>query len=79
MADRRHVRAQLVRAAGQRLQLDPGGAVAGAVDHPPAGLARGRPLSSSTCIFSPPVPGCLASGASISPSSSEGTPTTSAQ
>ena len=40
MADRRHVRAQLVRAAGQRLQLDPGGAVAGAVDHPPAGLRR---------------------------------------
>ena len=32
MADRRHVRAQLVRAAGQRLELDPGGAVAGAVD-----------------------------------------------
>ena len=43
VADRRHVRAQLVRAAGQRLQLDPGGAVAGAVDHPPAGL-RGKPV-----------------------------------
>ena len=40
VADRRHVRAQLVGAAGQRLQLDPGGAVAGAVDHPPAGLGR---------------------------------------
>jgi hypothetical protein len=32
VADRRHVDAQLVGAAGQRLQLDPGGAVAGAVD-----------------------------------------------
>ena len=33
MADRRHVRAQLVRAAGQWLQLHPGGAIAGAFDH----------------------------------------------
>ena len=78
MADRRHVDAQLVGAAGERLQLDPGGAVAGALDHAVAG-ARGLPFSSSTCIFSPPVPGCLAIGRSIMPSSIEGTPTTSAQ
>ena len=59
MADRRHVRAQLVGAAGQRLQLDPGGAVAGAVDSRQRVLA-GSPCSSPMCIFSPPVPGCLA-------------------
>src|SRR5207302_11243120 len=40
MADRRHMRAQLVRATGQRLQLDPGGAVAGAVDRPPPSPCR---------------------------------------
>ncbi len=40
MTDRRHVRAKLVGAAGQRLQLDPGGAVAGAVDDPPARAGR---------------------------------------
>src|SRR5690606_25163287 len=40
VADRRHVHAQLMSAAGQRLQLDPGGAVAGAVDHAVAGLRR---------------------------------------
>ena len=37
MADRRHMHAQLVGAARQRLQLDPGGAVAGAVDNAVAG------------------------------------------
>ena len=42
-------------------------------------VLAGRPCSSSMCIFSPPVPGCLASGASIMPSSPDGTPTTSAQ
>ncbi len=51
MADRRHVRAQLVGAAGQRLQLDPGGAVAGAVDHPPAGLGR-KPVLLARCASS---------------------------
>ena len=40
MADRRHVDAQLVGAAGERLELDPGGAVAGALDHPVAGARR---------------------------------------
>src|SRR5690606_30991744 len=40
MADRRHVHAQLVRAAGQRLQLDPGGTVAGAIDHAVASPGR---------------------------------------
>ena len=43
VADRRHVDAQLVRAAGEGLQFDPGGAVAGALDHAVAG-ARGLPL-----------------------------------
>jgi hypothetical protein len=37
VADRRHVDAQLMGAPGQRLELDPGGAVAGALDHPVAG------------------------------------------
>ena len=37
MADRRHVDAQLVRAAGERLEFDPGGTIAGAVDHAVAG------------------------------------------
>ena len=40
MADRRHVDAQLVGAACERLELNPGGAVAGPVDHPVA-AARG--------------------------------------
>src|SRR5687768_18513528 len=40
VADRRHVDAQLMGAAGIRLKLDPGGAVAGALDDPVAG-ARG--------------------------------------
>ena len=79
MADCRHVRAKLVRSPGQRLKLDPGGAIAGAVDLSVAGFGGTAPSSSSTCIFSPPVPGCLASGKSIMPSSGEGTPTTSAQ
>ena len=38
VADRRHMGAKLVGAAGQRLQLDPGGAIAGPVDQPVAGL-----------------------------------------
>src|SRR5690242_21920544 len=38
MAERRHVRAKLVRAASQGLKLDPGGSIAGAVDDPPTGL-----------------------------------------
>ena len=42
-------------------------------------VLAGSPCSGSTCIFSPPVPGCLASGASMTPSSASGTPTTSAQ
>ena len=37
------------------------------------------PSSSSTCIFSPPVPGCLAMGRSISASSSRGPPAVMAQ
>ena len=40
VADRRHVGAKLVRSAGQRLELDPGGTIAGAVDDSPAGLRR---------------------------------------
>ena len=40
VAERRHMRAQLVGPAGQRLKLEPGGAVAGALDQAPAGLGR---------------------------------------
>src|SRR5690606_20752989 len=40
MPDGGHVHAELVGAAGERLQLDPGGAVAGAIDHPVASLGR---------------------------------------
>ena len=39
---------------------------------PATGSCAGSPCSSLTCIFSPPVPGCLASGASITPSSRVG-------
>ena len=45
MADRRHVDAKLVGAAGERLELDPGGAVAGALDHPVAGPRRKAALA----------------------------------
>ena len=45
VADRRHVHAQLVGAPGQRLELEPGGAVAGAFDHPVAGPRREAALS----------------------------------
>jgi hypothetical protein len=41
VADGRHVDAQLVGAAGERLKLDPGGAIARTVDHAIAG-ARGQ-------------------------------------
>ena len=44
VADRRHVDAQLVRSPGHRLQFDPGGAVAGTVDHPVAS-ARALPFA----------------------------------
>ena len=44
MTDRCHMHPQLMRAASQRLELDPGGAVARAVDHPVAG-ARGQTFS----------------------------------
>ena len=40
MADRRHVHAQLVGAARQRLEFDPCGAVAGTVDHAIFGFGR---------------------------------------
>ena len=40
VADRRHVRAQLVRASGQRLQFDPRRAIARAVDQSIAGPCR---------------------------------------
>ncbi len=40
MADRSEVHTQLVCTAGQRLQLDPGGALARLVDHAIAGLGR---------------------------------------
>ena len=51
MAERRHVRAQLVGAPRQRLKLDPGGAVAGAVDRAPAGLRRQPVLGVDVHLF----------------------------
>ena len=52
--------------------LDPGGAIAGPVD-PSANESRPPGHApESTCIFSPPVPGCLASGKSITPSLATG-------
>ena len=43
VANGSHVRPQLVRPAGKRLQLDPGRAIPGMVDDPPACL-RGQPM-----------------------------------
>src|SRR3712207_8924217 len=40
MADRRHVDPELVGPPGMRLKLDPGGAIAGALDHPIARSGR---------------------------------------
>src|SRR5690606_23163216 len=40
MPDGGHVHAELVGAAGERLQLDPGGTVAGAIDHAVASPGR---------------------------------------
>ncbi len=68
VADRRHVDAQLVGAAGERLEFDPRGAAAWRGRPRDRRYARAGRLPSSTCIFSPPVPGCLAIGASIVPS-----------
>src|SRR5690348_201771 len=53
MADRRHVRTQLVRAAGQRLELDPGRPVAGAVDHSPARLGGKAMLAVDMHLLAP--------------------------
>src|SRR3546814_8230884 len=43
MADRRHMNAQLMRAPGEGLKLDPGGAIARAFDHAVA-AARELPV-----------------------------------
>jgi len=40
MANRSHVRAKLMRPAREGLKLNPGSAIARAVDHPPTGLGR---------------------------------------
>ena len=40
VAERRHVRAKLVGAPGQRLQFHPRRSVSGSIDHPPAGPRR---------------------------------------
>ena len=40
VSDRRHMCPQLVGASRERLQFDKRGAIAGAVDHPPASLGR---------------------------------------
>src|SRR6185369_3572399 len=51
VAERGHVRAELVGASGKWLQLDPGGAVAGVVEHAPAGPGRQAMLHIDVHLF----------------------------
>jgi hypothetical protein len=51
MTERRHMRSKLVRSASQWLELDPGRAIPGAVDHAPTGLCRKAVLDIDVHLF----------------------------
>ena len=78
VAERRHMRAQLVGAAGQRLKLEPGGAVAGAFDQAPAGLGRKPRFLVDVHLFAAGA-GLFGQRRVDHPLRPTGTPTTSAQ
>ncbi len=74
----RHVRPQLVGAAGERFEREPGGAAAGVVDEAVFGDCCPALYFVAT-IFSPPAPPVFASGRAMRPSGGDGTPATTAQ